>query len=229
MTDIANRIKPAAIFITETWLDDSCPKGTAVPENYTVIRLDRSLEFKQKYGKKNGGGVAVMVRKGVHIQMETSLTNPQSETLWCTLKTPSTKYLIGIIYRASYTTLLSTDMEGNTEMEEMLQKTLHHNLIIIGDLNCDTSNPKPDHETKTLLNLANEYQLKQLIEKPTRFCDSISTTIDHIWIRDSSLIRKAGTCEGLSDHCGLYAYIQTCSTKEEPEEVRFSPMMKIVY
>ena len=220
LTDIANKIKPAAIFITESWLDDSCPKGTAVPDNYTVIRHDRSLEFKQKYGKKNGGGVAVMVRKGVNIQMETSLTTPQNEILWCTLKTLSTKYLIGIIYRASYTTLLSADSEGNTDMEDLLQKTLHHNLIIIGDLNCDISSPEPDQETKKLINLANEYELKQLIDKPTRFSDSASTTIDHIWIRDTSLIRKAGTCEGLSDHCGVYAYIKTNSNNKEPEEVR---------
>ena len=99
LTDISNKIKPAAIFITESWFDDSCPKGTAVPDNYTVIRQDRSLEFKQKYGKKNGRGVAVMVRKGVNIQMETSLTTPQNEILWCTLKTLSTKYLISIIYK----------------------------------------------------------------------------------------------------------------------------------
>ena len=57
--EIAKKIKPDAIFITETWLDESCPKGTSVPQNYSIIRKDRSLDFKQKYGKNNGGGVAV--------------------------------------------------------------------------------------------------------------------------------------------------------------------------
>ena len=73
LKEVAVTMKPAAIFITETWMDDSCPKGTAVPEGYTIIRKDRSSEFKQKYGKTNGGGVAILVRNGVKITTETKM------------------------------------------------------------------------------------------------------------------------------------------------------------
>ena len=215
--DISRTIKPAAMFATESWMDESCPKGTAVPEGYYVIRKDRTSEFKQKYGKKNGGGIAIFVRKGVKISIETHMNDNRNEILWCTLKLNKIKYLIGVIYRGSYTDLLKPDSEGNMEMEELLHKALDRHIMLIGDLNCDTSKAKVDQDadTRKLTNLAEEYELKQLIEKPTRFADHIATTIDHIWVRDDSLVRKAGTCPGISDHCGIYAYIREKLDVEE--------------
>lgn len=217
LREVAKSMKPAAIFVTETWMDDSSPKGTAVPEGYTIIRKDRSSEFKQKYGKRNGGGVAVLIRKGVKINIETKMLDDRNEILWCTLRINTVKQLIGVIYRGSYTDLLKPDAEGNTEMEELLQKILDKNIMLIGDLNCDTLKPEANQDTKKLMELAEEYQLKQLIDKPTRFCDSTATIIDHIWVRDDKLIRKAGTCRGLSDHCGIYCYIRAKTNLEEEE------------
>ena len=218
--DIANKIKPAIIFLTETWLDESCPLGTAVPENYTIIRKDRSSEFKQKYGKTNGGGVAILVRKGVKLNIVNSFKNEENEILWCNLKMKKTKHLIALIYRASYTDLLNPDVEGSTELEDLIQQTLDTNLIMIGDLNCDTLNTESTPESKRLMNITEEYELKQLIDKPTRFCESTATTIDHIWVRDEKLIRKAGTCEGISDHCGIYGYIREVDCTTESENIR---------
>ena len=157
--NIANNIKPAAIFVTESWLDNSCPKGSAVPENYTIIRKDRSLEYKHKYGKKNGGGVAVLIRKGVDIKVETKHHDDLNEILWCTLRIKTIKYMIGVVYRASYTDLLKPDCAGNTEMEELLQKTIDNNLILIGDFNCDMAKPDDSQDSRTLLNLAEEINL----------------------------------------------------------------------
>lgn len=219
LKNIANYIKPAAIFITETWLDDSCPKGLAVPEGYYIIRKDRSSEFKHKYGKTNGGGVAIYIRKGVEIRLETKLIDDFNEILWCTLRIKTVKYMIGTVYRASYTDLLKADYKGKTEMEELLHKTIHQNLILIGDFNCDLLKPDMIQDCRNLVNLAEEYKLKQLICKPTRFSKTSATIIDHIWIREESFVRKAGTCEGISDsdHCGIYCYIKAKINPEEEE------------
>lgn len=218
--EIARNLKPAAIFITESWMDDSCPKGTAVSENYTIIRKDRSSNYKQKYGKTNGGGVAVLIRKGVRISTYTRLLDDSNEILWCTLMVNTTKHLIGLVYRASYTDLFKSDSDGNTDFESILQKTLDNNVLLIGDFNCDVGNPESTQDTKKLMCLAEEYRLKQLIGKPTRFNENTATIIDHIWVREeSSLVRKAGTCEGISDHCGIYAYIREKICQEE-EEIR---------
>ena len=59
--EICLTLKPAVLFSTETWFDESCPKGTSVPTGYTIIRKDRSEEYKQLYGKTNGGGTAVFI------------------------------------------------------------------------------------------------------------------------------------------------------------------------
>ena len=42
ISEICEELHPALILITETWLDGSCPKGTAVPKGYTIVRKDRS-------------------------------------------------------------------------------------------------------------------------------------------------------------------------------------------
>ena len=34
-----NKIQPAIVFLSETWFDDSCPKGMAVPKNYSILRI----------------------------------------------------------------------------------------------------------------------------------------------------------------------------------------------
>ena len=62
--------------------------------------------------------------------------------------------------------------------------------------------------------------LKQHITKPTRFNDKTSTTIDHIFTRNDDLVKKTGTCEGISDHCGIYAIIRKENDTDEDDLVR---------
>ena len=91
------------------------------------------------------------------------MNDNKNETLWCTLKMKKTKYLVGTIYRGSYTDLLKSDAEGNIEMEECLQKAVDCNLMLIGDLNCDTSKADIDQDmdTRKLVSLA-ESQKEQI-------------------------------------------------------------------
>ena len=218
--EICLKLKPALIFLTETWLDESCPKGTAVPEGYTIIRKDRSEEYKQLYGKTNGGGTAVIVRNGINMKKHSTLNKDDNEILWCTLTMKGKRHLFGLIYRAEYTTLLNTDGEGNTEMESLLQATQDYNLILIGDTNCDTSDSAPSKQTQTLLKITEEYGLHQQIKKPTRFNEKTETTIDHIFTRNQDLIKKTGTCEGISDHTGIYCIVNKEIDTKDDEEVR---------
>ena len=212
ISEICEELHPALILITETWLDGSCPKGTAVPKGYTIVRKDRSEIFKQIYGKSNGGGIAILVREGINLKIHGSLNTDKNELLWCTLQLKGKQYLICLMYRAEYTTLLDINDKGESEIENLLQSTSDYNLIIMGDTNCDTQSSNPTKQTTTLLSLTKEYGLKQLIKKPTRFNKASATTIDHIFTRDDTLIKKAGTCEGISDHCGIYCIINAEKT-----------------
>ena len=216
-----NKIKPAIIFLSETWFDDSCPKGMAVPNEYNIIRKDRSEKFKQKYGKKNGGGIAILVRKGVKLKIDNAKETDPEEILCCNLYTKTKKYNIIFVYRANYTDILKSDKDGGTKMEQLLQNSGDEETIVIGDLNCDVNAKHPNKETQKLMTTCEEYNFKQLIEKPTRISEKTATTIDHIWTRKTNLITKTGTCEGLSDHCGIYAFIETNLGKQEQEEITF--------
>ena len=218
--ELCTKLKPALVFLTETWLDESCPKGTAVPKGYTIIRKDRSEEFKQLYGKTNGGGVAVLVREGINMKKHTTLNKDENEILWCTLTIKGKRYLTGLIYRAEYTTLLNMDNEGNTEIENLLQATHDYNLLLIGDTNCDTLTLNPSKSTQTLIKVTEDYGLNQHILKPTRFNEKTATTIDHIFTRNDHLIKKSGTCEGISDHCGIYCILNKMTEMNQEESVR---------
>ena len=222
LIQIINNIKPAIVFLSETWMDDSCPKGMAVPTNYTIIRKDRPEKFKQKYSKKNGGGIAILIRKGVKLKIDNNYKEIENdEILCCNLFTQTSKHSITFIYRANYTDLLKCDKDGNTKMENILQRNTDEDSIIIGDLNCDTNTETPTKETQQLKTLCKEYKLKQQITQPTRISEKTATTIDHIWIRNNNLITKTGTCEGLSDHCGIYAFIDKNLGKAEPQEITY--------
>ena len=201
LINIVNKIQPAIVFLSETWFDDSCPKGMAVPTNYSIIRKDRSEKFKLKYGKKNGGGIAVLIRKGVKLKIENNTSNNEDdEILCCNLFTQTKKHQILFIYRADYTDILKCDKDGNTKMENILQSTTSDDIILIGDLNCNVKAAKPSKETQKLMTLCEDYQLQQRIDKPTRITTTSASTIDHIWTRNKNLITEVGTCEGLSDH-----------------------------
>ena len=202
--EVCHTLNPALVLLSETWFDHSCPKGTSVPDGYNIIRKDRSERFKQTYGKSSGGGVAILARKGLNLKIHSSLNTDDNEILWCTFSIKGKQYLIGLIYRASYTNLLASNENGETELENLLQACADYDLILMGDTNCDTANVKPSKETKTMLETTKGYGLKQLITKPTRFNDKSATIIDHIYMRNTKTVIKSGTCDGLSDHCGIY-------------------------
>ena len=141
------------------------------------------------------------------------------ETLWVEVKT-KTSFILGTIYRANYTNLLSED-ENGTELETQLTKAISKSTrtILLGDLNCDTSSEIADKSTQTLKDVCESHSMNQLITKPTRIDleTNKSTTIDHIWANsEDKLIKECGTIEGISDHVGLY--VQTNITKPKPEE-----------
>ena len=83
-----NTVKPAIVFLSETWMDDSCPKGMAVPTNYTIIRKDRPEKFKQKYSKKNGGGIAILIRKGVKLKIDNNYEEIEDMRFSATISIP---------------------------------------------------------------------------------------------------------------------------------------------
>lgn len=221
--NICYKLQPAILCITETWLDSSTGPHAYIPTGYNIIRLDRSEDFKQKYGKTNGGGVAVLYKKELNVRRITNNSKCE-EILWLQVKAKPT-FTLGVLYRAEYTDLL-TDKENGTIMETQLRTATSktNKVIMLGDYNCDTESRIPDKKTKTLLEVFNTQGMSQLIKQPTRIDTETNkaTTIDHIWTSsENNLISKSGTVEGISDHTGLYAIINTAKAKPEKENIKY--------
>ena len=205
------------ICLTETWMDKSVPSMSHIPPNYKCIRKDRSDEFKQKYGKTDGGGVSVIYKEHLKLEMIKKLTHECEEILWVNIKA-KIDLSLGVMYRSEYTELL--DESGDVTIFEENIKKAHEkskNILLIGDLNCNVAADNPDKPTEVLTEICNTYGLNQLIRKPTRIHPKTktATTIDHIWTDSSERIKATGTFVGISDHFGIYAKINVQAEKEE--------------
>ena len=220
---IINETNADLIILTETWMDDSVPKQSYIPDGYKILRKDRCSEFKQKYGRNKGGGIALLYKEKIKIEKKDYLTEEIEEIMWVHVKIKQS-FMLGIIYRADYTDALEESLE-ETVIENNIKRAseISNNLIIGGDLNVDMLNK--DHKlTKLLKTIYKSYGMKQVINKPTRFDRNSkkATCIDHFWVNESELsnINSHGTFIGLSDHLGTYLKINKGKIPEETKKIR---------
>ena len=118
------------------------------------------------------------------------------------------------------------EKENGTLLEAQLNEitTINNNIVVVGDFNCDTATKEPDRCTRRLIEVFDGLTMEQLIEKPTRIDPKTmkATTIDHVWTDTNlNLVKQSGTIEGISDHTGIYATINTAKEKPEPEKIRY--------
>ena len=203
---IIDKLKPDVLVKTETWYDDSVPANAYVPAGYKTIRKDRSDEFKQKYSKTRGGGIAIIYKEHLNIIKKDYMTDKIEEILWVQVRGKNS-FMLGAIYRSEYTDLLDAE-QGESKIEENIRKAaeISDRIIVTGDLNVDMSNAN-DADTQNLQNIYHSYGLTQLITKPTRIDKKSgrSTIIDHVWANSEiSLVKSTGTFVGVSDHLATY-------------------------
>ena len=218
---VLEELKPDILCLTETWMDESNPKQTLELPDYKVIRKDRSEGFKQFYGKSNGGGLAIIHKRNQKIKIK-DIAGENEEVLWVQIET-SNPFMLGLIYRASYTTLIKEE-QGQSSLEKMLEEAslITRNIITIGDFNCDTSAIQKTDETKRLQDMYEVHNMKQLINAPTRITDDQKSTIDHIWCNPKNkLVNTTGTMIGISDHLGTFAKLNTKRVEKQPNTIKF--------
>ena len=189
-----------------TWFDGSVPDNAFVPEGYRIIRKDRSNDFKQKYGKNKGGGIAVLYKENLKITRKDYLTDDIEEILWVQVHSKES-FMLGTIYRPDYTDMMKEE-NGESKIEENVRKAceISNNFIITGDFNIDDSD-KDSPLTKQLNAIYSSYNLSQYVHKPTRIDKNSGrhTIIDHVWAAsDNQLINHVNTCIGISDHLATY-------------------------
>ena len=219
---ICEELKPDIICITETWLDDSVPTNFCTPTGYKTIRKDRSNEYKQKYGRNKGGGIAIYYKEHLIVEKNDYLSDEIEEILWVQVKGKNS-FMLGIVYRAEYTDLI-TEQPGECKLEENIRKAseITNRLILTGDLNIDVNSPaiKSTH----LKEIYKCYGLSQYIKKPTRVDPKSGkpTIIDHIWSnKEVNLIKTTGTFTGVSDHFGTYMKLNLQHRTTDKDKIRY--------
>ena len=175
---------------SETMLDETIPDACISINNYAMVRKDRN---------RNGGGIIVYVKKNIIFNVREEFADNELEMLVLEIEREKQKpLLICVWYRPpnSKPSLFDNVNDAFDKFESM-----DLDIILLGDLNCDVSSKNPNIHTKRLIELAENYRLTQLIDKPTRVTQASSTTIDLIFTSDSNKVNFSDVVQvGLSDH-----------------------------
>ena len=113
--------KPDILLISETKLDESVTNTFCEPPGYKIIRKDRSEKFKKKYNMTgSGGGIAVLYKKEIKIEIFTKNKEETEEILWVYVKGKKS-FLLGIIYNTNYCKLMC-NKKGESIFEKHLKE-----------------------------------------------------------------------------------------------------------
>ncbi|XP_072017060.1 uncharacterized protein [Amphiura filiformis] len=219
--------KPAAVAISETWLDESVPDNEINIQGYAVPCHDRDRE---------GGGVCVYVHNDIAFNNRLDLQSDCLENLWLEILLPKTKPIFfGVFYRPP------DDTKFLTYFEDSISKIRSDcEMIIMGDINIDCFK-KEVSLFKDYLHILNLFDLRQLITTATRITDTTSTCIDHILTNNPEKMCQSGTISiGLSDHLlifctrkavrgqvGQHRVINIRSTKNYSKDIFLSKLSSI--
>ena len=202
------------VTLSETWLKDnpylleyvSIPGYISVFRNRDVIR---------------GGGVGAYLRESINFKRREDIEKlqPEFEHLWLEIpgRNKHSKVLVGVIYRS--TRILSTQdwLERLESLLGFINATWDGLLVLTGDINIDMLSQE-NHITKDYQSLLDMFDLKQMIDKPTRVTRTSRTLIDHIVTNCPSRVTTTGIvpCSIVSDHDGVYACINAKVSRFKP-------------
>jgi exonuclease III len=157
--------------LSETWLNSSNSNASIRIPGYNLYRLDRLT--------KGGGGVCVYARNGLKVTPHKDLSSISPDNfhqLWIQCQQRKLRSLvIGVVYRPPDCPIscLSNHL---SPMNYVL--TLNKDIVLLGDLNCDML--KNDRHYTALDKFCVNYNLKQIIDKPTCVTENSKTLIDVI-------------------------------------------------
>ena len=198
--------------IDETKLDSSFPNSLFKIDGYIYPPYRRDRD-------RHGGGKMVFVKEGLITKRIENFETKLSETICLELTISNKKWFILFAYRPP--------QENNkfvffNELNNTLSKAMnsYENILVIGDLNIDVSNPEKD--TNNLLSdFIDTFSLFHLIDKKTCFKNVSGTTIDIMLTNRPHCFQKSATVvTGLSDfHRMVISCLKTTFKKIPPRKI----------
>merc|ERR1711867_239971 len=153
-----------------------------------------------------GGGVAILYKKGLKVEVFTKNKEEIEEILWVYVKGKKS-FLIGVVYNTNYCKLMCYK-KGESIFEKHIKEAslMGCNSFILGDFNIDLK--EKCTKTRKLTNIFENYGFKELVKASTRK-DPVSgreSALDHIWTNAKDVV-NSGRVAGVSDHDGTFVSI----------------------
>ena len=182
---------PDIIMITESWANDKICDAELSLSGYTILRNDRSAG--------RGGGCLIYCRDTLPVSLEEDLmATPNTESVWCKLKTKEGDTVFGVCY------LSPSSIELQIEsLNSLLRKATerYNSIFICGDFNhrtIDWDLLQAEQEGKQFLDLVQNCFLVQHVDKPTRG----NNILDLVLSSNENMVENLTVKEpfGTSDH-----------------------------
>ena len=198
--------------INESKIDESISDNEVKISGYVACRKDRN---------RYGGGVLLYVRNCFSFRMRNEFISKQLEMVCIEIYRQYGKpFLVCAWYRPPNSNInLFDSFENFIKQCDVENK----DLIILGDLNCDWNKSPLDNHTQNLESMCSLYQLKQIIDAPTRVTNLSATQIDLIVVNNPDGIYDQVVLEiGISDHNLIYVVKKLAHAKGQQisKEVR---------
>lgn len=199
--------------ITETWLDEHISNDVINVDGYSIIRKDRK--------DKKGGGVLIYVNSDIVFkEREDLVTSKDLEMIWIEIFCENTKnnHLVSCVYRPP-----NVCHEYLNHIVDCLEKAHAEDkyMSILGDMNINYLLDENIHENPIFM-MENLFNLKQLIDKPTRVTEKSSTLIDIILTNCPENHTVTGVQEtAFSDHYIIFTKLNITSKGKIHNEIRF--------
>jgi len=191
--------------LTETWL---------VPDFDTALIDIDGYYFNHLAREGRGGGVGFYLKKGISYSIIHGKIDDFIEHLWLEFTIKHKKIIVGIIYRPG-----SNIPAFLQEFEDLVASFLPSAdvFLCLGDFNIDALNCQNSLYGR-FTDILDLFNLKQIINEPTRITAASATLIDFV-VCDADLpIVGSGVCEvhGLSDHSLVYCLLELGAVRSQP-------------
>ena len=206
------------IGLCETWLTDGHTKQMIDISGFEHIRLDRSSGniMNSNNHPKRGGGLIIYYKKELSpylTKLSCSKITSNLEQLWVLLKRPNHRIeIISVIYRPPSGTT-SIFFEELYNSMDFVSEYSNAEITVMGDINIDYR-LRHTRDFNSIKDFERDYQLKQLIDTPTRLTPRHISTIDVIFTDMEHVISSGVLNCMISDHQPVFV----CKKKEKTKQ-----------
>ena len=197
------------ILLSETHLDETIMSSEIDFEGFELFRNDRD---------RDGGGVCIYARNELSPIHLKQFDSPEIESIYIQVLNSDFPCIFGVCYRPPNQSadLKNVFLEAIRVQLDILCLNNNKLLVMCGDYNDRCTNWYSDHSESELgllfFDLTCEYDLTQLIDKPTRG----ENILDLIIVNRPDLIIGSGVCESFDnlDHSVIFGVVKVHFSKQ---------------